>query len=251
MAATLLTKLSIAAIVLAVLIMIDARRIIRFKAYIALFFIIYFADNLLIIIANQNRSLQLIPNQIWEGFLVCIWSGKLYSIIFVLAVLYIFRRRLAWEEVGLSLRQESGSLLPAAVVILGVAGWSALVGLASPKGHFDPGVLAYLAIMPGLNEELVYRGGLLAILNTIMPKKINALGARIGWGVVVTSLLFSLLHGFWFDDHLSLHLDMIALRNSLISGFIFAWLKERTHSLVMPVIAHGVEDFLFFLPRMV
>jgi membrane protease YdiL (CAAX protease family) len=44
---------------------------------------------------------------------------------------------------------------------------------------------------------------------------------------------------------------LIALRNSTISGAAFAWLKARTGSLLAPVAAHGVEDFLFFLPRMI
>ena len=40
------------------------------------------------------------------------------------------------------------------------------------------------------------------------------------------------------------------IRNALISGFIFAWLRERTGSLVMPVLAHGAWDFFLFLPRL-
>jgi membrane protease YdiL (CAAX protease family) len=59
------------------------------------------------------------------------------------------------------------------------------------------------------------------------------------------------LHGFWFDNNLAVHIDIIALRNSFISGFIFAWLKDRSNSLLMPIVAHGIEDFLFFIPRMV
>jgi hypothetical protein len=104
--------------------------------------------------------------------------------------------------------------------------------------------------MPALNEELVYRGCLLGILNKLLPQKINLLGAWMGWGAVVTSLLFSLLHGFGFNNDLSIYIDAIALRNSFVSGFIFAWLRERSGSLLMPVIAHGMEDFFFFLPRM-
>jgi membrane protease YdiL (CAAX protease family) len=38
--------------------------------------------------------------------------------------------------------------------------------------------------------------------------------------------------------------------SSFTSGFIFAWLRERSGSWLMPVIAHGLEDFFFFLPRM-
>lgn len=247
---TLLTKIFIAVTVLIVLIIINGKRIWLFKIYIALFLLAYFADNLLIIVTNQNRSLQLIPNHIWEGFLACSWSGKLYSIIFTLALLFLTRRILTFTEAGFTLHQQKGSLLPSLIVILFLAGWATRVGIASPKGRFDVATLAYLAIMPGLNEELVYRGYLLGLLNKFMPLRFRLFGAVMGWGAIVTTLLFCLLHGFQLESDFSLHIDIIALENSFFSGFIFAWLKERTGSLVMPVIAHGLEDFLFFLPRM-
>jgi membrane protease YdiL (CAAX protease family) len=100
--------------------------------------------------------------------------------------------------------------------------------------------------MPGLNEEIVYRG----ILGTDdHPGNLKHEGLSVG--IIVTSLLFGLLHGFWLDKNLAVHIEMIALRNATISGLIFAWLRVRTGSLVMPILAHGLEDSLFFLPRMV
>lgn len=62
--------------------------------------------------------------------------------------------------------------------------------------------------------------------------------------------MFGLLHGLWLDSNLSFHVEVAALRNAVISGFIFAWLRVRTGSLVLPIVAHGLEDLLFFLPRM-
>jgi membrane protease YdiL (CAAX protease family) len=251
MIATLLTKTLIAAIVLIILIVVNGKRILLFKTYLALFFIVYFSDNLLMVLTIRYRYLQLIPLHVWEGFLICNWSGKLYSIVFTLILLYFTRKLLTWDEIGLTFHQNKGSLLPSVIVILTLAGWAALVGINSPKGTFDLMTLLYLAVMPALNEELVYRGGLLGLLDKLMPNRINFLGARIGWGALLTSIIFCLLHGFSLDNNLNIHIELIALRNSFISGFIFAWLKERTGSLLMPVIAHGMEDFLFFLPRMI
>lgn len=105
--------------------------------------------------------------------------------------------------------------------------------------------------MPGLNEELIYRGYLLGVLDRLMLAKFRLFSTPIGWGVIITSLLFGLLHGFWLDNTLVFHVEIIAFRNATFSDLIFAWLRERTGSLLMPVIAHGVEDVLFFLPRMI
>jgi uncharacterized protein len=251
MAETLLTKLCIALIIFVLLILIRQKNIFPHPELLALFFAVFFIDNLLIVLTNRFSSLQLITNTIWEGFLVCGWSGKLYSIVCMVILLYLTRKMLRTEDLGLTFRQNPGSVLPACTATLLLAAWAFLVGISSPKGKLDVPTLAYLAVMPGLNEELVYRGFLLAILNKIIPGNLNLLGTPFGWGIIVTSLLFGLLHGFWLDHNLAVHIEAIALRNATISGLIFAWLRSRTGSLVMPVIAHGLEDFLFFLPRMV
>jgi membrane protease YdiL (CAAX protease family) len=250
MLATLLTKVVIAAIVLIILLALLGRRILRSGVFLFIFFFIYISDNFLMVVTIQYPSLQLIPARTWEGFLISNWSGKLYSIVFAFVLLYFSRRVLSRDEIGLTLRQKEGSLLACGLVTLTLTGWATIVGINSPKGIFDILTLGYLALLPALNEELVYRGCLLGILNKLLPQKINLFGAWMGWGAVVTSLLFSLLHGFGFNNDLSIYIDAIALRNSFVSGFIFAWLRERSGSLLMPVIAHGMEDFFFFLPRM-
>jgi uncharacterized protein len=251
MAETLLTMVSIALIIFVFLILIRWKILFSHPAFLIFFFAVFFLDNLLILLPNRFSCLQFVPNTIWEDFLVCNWSGKIYSIVCMLLLLFLFRRFLGKDEVGLTIRQNPGSVLPAGLVILLLASWALLVGFSSPKGKFDLATLAYLAIIPGLNEELVYRGVLLAILIKIFPENAKLLGAPFGWGIIFTSLLFGLLHGFWFDTDLRFHIEWIALRNATISGLVFAWLRATTGSLVMPVTAHGLEDFLFFLPRMV
>ncbi len=250
MAATFLTQICIALFVFLSLVVIQRKDIFNQGLQLALFFAVYFADNLLIVLTNRFSSLQMIPSHVWEGFLVCGWSGKLYSIIFAFMLLFLCRKILTKEEVGLTFHQNFGSILPTCLVILALAAWALYVGISSPKGKLDLQTLIYLAVMPGLNEELIYRGYLLGILDRRIPAKFSIFSAPTGWGVIITSVLFGLLHGFWLDSNLSVHIEVIALRNATISGLIFAWIRVRTGSLLMPVIAHGVEDVLFFLPRM-
>jgi membrane protease YdiL (CAAX protease family) len=175
----------------------------------------------------------------------------MYSIFIMLLLLHLFRPVFTDCEVGLSLQQSKGSLLPSAIIILMIAFWSSFVGSKSPPGAFDPPTLIYLAVMPGLNEELVYRGILPVCLGRLFPMGWNVASARIGWTIVIPTVMFGLLHGLWLDEHFKLHLEVIWIRNALLSGFIFAWLKERTGSLIMPTIAHGTWDFFLFLPRMI
>ncbi|HEX6383426.1 MAG TPA: CPBP family intramembrane glutamic endopeptidase [Anaerolineae bacterium] len=246
----LFSLLLIALIIFLLLVLIQRKQIFAKPALLGLFFGVYFLDNLTITLTNHIPGLQIVPNYVWEGFLLYGWSGKLYSILLVVAFVFLVRPGLTKEDVGLTLRQNEGFLVPASLIVLALAAWALIVGMCSPKGQQDFRFLIYLAVMPGLNEELVYRGYELAILNRLMPPNFKLFAAPVGWGVIVTSMMFGLLHGVWLDNSLAVHLDVLALRNSAFSGLIFAWLRERTGSLLVPIIAHGLEDVLFFLPRM-
>lgn len=247
----LLSYLFNALLIFLVIVLILRKRVFCRPVVLTLFFAAYFLDNFLITLTNYFPILQIIPNHVWDGFLICGWSGKLYSIIAVTILTLLCQPVLTTGDAGFTIRQRPGSLLPTLFVLLALVIWALITGLHSPRGELDIEVLLYMALMPGINEELVYRGYMLGILNKLMPQKINFLGASMGCGVLVTSLLFGLLHGIWVDINLSINIDLIGLRNAILSGFIFAWLRERTGSLLAPVIAHGLEDVLFFLPRMI
>ncbi len=250
MKAVIATLLLIAVITLLIIIMIGRQEAIHRRKLIALFFLFYFIDNLAIVFANRFPEVQLIPNHVWNGFLICSWSGKAYSLLIVLLLLRLFRPVLNDSEAGLSVQHSQGSLLPSILIILAITLWSSFVGSQSPRGAFDPQTLLYLAVMPGLNEELVYRGILPVCLNKLFPMNWSVASAKIGWNLIIATVMFGLLHGLWLDDHFKLHLEVLWIRNAFLSGFIFAWLKDRTGSLIMPIIAHGAWDFFLFLPRM-
>jgi membrane protease YdiL (CAAX protease family) len=221
------------------------------RTWIGLFLAVYFLDNLIIVTTNLVPQLQFVPNGIWQGWLTWGWSGKVYSVIACLVLAFLVRGVLSRQDLGLTLRQNPGSFKPA-LIVLGMMGiWSAYLGISYPKGPFDPGVLLYMAILPGLNEELVYRGFLLGALNRVLGKSWIVFGANLGHGAFITSLLFGLLHGFWFDSNLTPHIDLLAVAVPGVLGFVDAWLRERTGSLVMPILTHGVEDLTIFFFRMV
>ncbi len=250
MISPLLTLTVIGLVTLAFIAAIGRDRILRSRDVIRVFLAVYLLDNLIIVITNQYPQLQFLPNGTWQGWLTWGWSSKTYSVLACLVVVFIVRSVFSRQDLGLTLRQNSGSFGPVVFVLVLMAVWSVYVGISYPKGPFDLGVLLYMAILPGLNEELVYRGLLLGALNRVFGKDWTLWGANLGWGAVLTSLLFGLLHGFWIDRNLSPHLDPMAVAVPGMLGFVDAWLRERTGSLVMPILAHGVADFTIFYVRM-
>ncbi len=226
------------------------RRILQCLLLVGAFLAVYLLDNLILGLVSRYPQLQLIPDTAW-GTLVCAWSGKLYSILAALLVAWLVRRAISSTEFGLVLAQPKGSIRPALILFLLAGAVATVLGLGFDKGPFDAVVLIYLALMPGLNEELVYRGLLLGLANRISPPRWTILQARIGWGALITSLLFGLLHGFWIEAGVGAHFNLVVVFFNGLVGLAYAWQRERTGSMLFPILTHGVVDFLIVFVRMV
>ncbi|RPI34024.1 MAG: CPBP family intramembrane metalloprotease [Chloroflexota bacterium] len=250
MLGSILSLTLIGAAALTTLVAIDWRKSLQNISLLGLFLIILFLDNLILVGVNQYPSLLLVPNGRW-GTVLILWSGKLYSFFACLTIVVLIRQAIPCRQLGLTLRQNERSVLPGLLVLLAVSLAAAWIGSGWDKGRFSLPVLIYMAIMPGLNEELVYRGLLLGILNRIKPPGWNLFGAEIGWGTVITALIFGLLHGFWVEPGFAFHFLWYPVVFSSVTGFLLAWQKERTGSLLIPVLSHGAIDFFISWVRMV
>ena len=109
----------------------------------------------------------------------------------------------------------------------------------------------FMAIMPGLNEEFIYRGLLLGLLNKIFKNKFRIFKTNFGWGAIITSMILGILYGFQVGDNFQVHLDYFTILISGVYGFLFALIRERSGSLVFPVIAHSAADFFNYFFRMI
>ena len=125
------------------------------------------------------------------------------------------------------------------------------LGLLSGKAEFDLNPLLYTAIMPGLAEELIYRGLLLTLLNKIFERKFKVLGTNFGWGAVLTSIAFGLVHGFQLGDNFQFHFDFMTTFLTGFYGFLYALMRERSGSLIFPILGHSTVDFFNFFFRMI
>ena len=105
----------------------------------------------------------------------------------------------------------------------------------------DVDTIAFQWTMPGLEEELFYRGVLLLCLNEAFLGRRRILGADMGWGALLTSLLFSLIHGLGYDDG-AVEWDLISFLTTFVSGLILVWIRERTGSVVAPILGHNAGN---------
>ncbi|ASM51079.1 hypothetical protein PESP_a3232 [Pseudoalteromonas espejiana DSM 9414] len=189
------------------------------------------------------RGAEVIPLDIFFADLSWNWSGKIAVIILwgcVLFALAKYKRGFSIVDAGFTFRQIEGSTKPALIVLCLFVMLQAIVSLFwSGEPRYDLETLLYQATMPGLDEEPMFRGVLLFCISlAIVSKRYCLAGAPLNVGGLLLVLLFGLLHGVMFSDG-EWHFLLISILLTGSYGFILLWLRERTGSLIFPVIAHN------------
>ena len=192
--------------------------------------------------ALLTRGFGHIPVQFWPSDWN--WKGKTWAILFSLIVASL--PLLGWKRVGLTLAQDRRGL-PGALVLSGLL-VALFVGLAVyfPGQGYDADSLAFQLTMPGLDEELFYRGVLLLMLNEAFGKPVRILGAQMGWGAIVSSVAFGLAHGLGYADGAFTFDAMLTVATGG-PALLLVWLKEKTGSLLLPILMHNFGNAIFML----
>jgi uncharacterized protein len=164
------------------------------------------------------------------------WQGKLLALAatLVIAALPMF----GWRRVGLTLAQVPGSLRSALPVLLLYCGFFLALALVFPNDGTTAENVAFQLTMPGLEEEPFYRGILLLALDRAFLGRVRFLGVDWGWGAVLSSMVFGLVHAFGYSDG-ALGFDAMTMALTAIPSFLAIWLRLRTGSLLMPIVAHN------------
>ncbi len=182
-----------------------------------------------------------------------LWAGHLGQLAAGLVAIVALRRRIP-GTFGLQ-RPEGRSCVGAAIAI-GVAfglimtavdWWPQLAARVPPPGPFElapsnvAGWLVFEWIIAGVAEEVVFRGLLVTYLTARLSGRVRILGLELHVAGVVVAALFALAHApnFWHRPFLA------ALGQQLYAAalaILYAWLLERSRSLLAPIIAHDVGN---------
>ena len=168
-----------------------------------------------------------------------IWFGKLLSLSGTIALLYLIPT-VNYREAGLTWLQHKGSLAPVAIaagMTIGCAATTSLLFTYSPNVTLEN--LLFQATLPGIDEELFMRGLLLLLLHQAFAKDLTIFGSETGWGFWVVVVIFALLHGLDVNDTGAVSVNVGAILSTGFTGFILTWMRERTGSLVVPILFHN------------
>lgn len=190
------------------------------------------ADDFVTGLPGMFRSLDVIGGH-WN------WTGKVLSL--VLSLLVITTLRLSPATVGLTFRQRHLTIGLISLVLF--IAWGACLGLLFKPGAPDAETLAFQAFMPGVSEELVYRGILPALLFGLIRRKAPVEG--IPWVLILaTSVVFGIWHGLSYSGG-KFGFDVMSALFPFLGSIPGGWLRFKTGSLLVPVCAHGLANVAF------
>jgi membrane protease YdiL (CAAX protease family) len=170
------------------------------------------------------------------------WSGKVLAICLTLAMMKLIPGSSA-SEMGLTLRQNSGSLKPSIIVAIALCifAWG-VIWLVGNNNEPTIERLLYQATLPGLDEELFFRGLLFAVFLRAFPA-ISPISRNGYWpAAAVVTFLFAAGHALIFNKG-SLAFDPLLLIYAALLGYGLLWIRQRTGSLLLPVLVHNIINF--------
>lgn len=183
--------------------------------------------------ALLTNAYGLLPNVIggeWN------WQGKILALAATLAIASL--PAFGWRSVGLTIRQNAGSLISAIPVALLYCAFFLALDLAFGGSPGTPEETAFQLTMPGLEEEPFYRGILLFALDRAFTGRVRFLGVDWGWGAVLSCAVFGLAHAFGYSDG-AFSFDPMYMALTAIPSLLAVWLRLRTGSLLLPILLHN------------
>ena len=202
-----------------------------FAVYIAL-------DDLVTGLASAFPALRLVEGQ-WN------WSGKIYSL--ALAVLVLLALRIKPSAAGITLKQNNLKASLIALVLFIV--WGLSLGLLFNPPAPSAETLAFQALMPGISEEIVYRGVAPAILLGLIRGKDPTEG--VPWTVVlITAIMFGVWHGLSYSN-VGFSFDTLSSLFPFIGSIAGGWLRFNSGSLLFPILVHAVANVVFQLAPLI
>ena len=166
------------------------------------------------------------------------WSGSLIMAGIQIAVLFA----LGWLMKRFPTRDENGTLV-GAVALLACSSLAQRATLGNAVSAF-----VFYILFLGSGEELLFRGYIQSRLNAAWGKPFRVFGVRWGWGVVITSVLFGLMHVLNVGGLVGAHWQLEWSWGfwTFFGGLVLGFVREKTGSIVAPTILHGLPQAIAY-----
>lgn len=197
--------------------------------------ICYFICNLALTIQYHAGFLNIIHGS-WN------WDGKIYGIIWGITAYFIFRKLFNQNDF-LTLKQNKEGLRPAIIAAIILITTFTIIGvmgnLLQGNNEFNLEALLFQISMPGIDEEIMFRGVLLGLLcsslrsgKTIWRNPAN----------MIVAVLFGLVHALNFTDN-SLNFNTANFIWTGAVGYGLGYIALKSRSILIPILTHNLCNF--------
>lgn len=173
------------------------------------------------------------------------WSGKAYAIVGSLLFYGVFRKAFGCHNY-ITFKQNNHivkRLLLLAVIIFVVTICLAFFSNGNSTERVE--YFLFQFTMPGLDEELAFRGIMLGLLSNALRPKVKLGSVQLGNPAVwITSILFGLVHSFGIDHNWNFHQNWFEFLNAFTIGLLLGWMTIKSGSIVMAIFAHNLFNTL-------
>ena len=173
------------------------------------------------------------------------WDGKIYGIVCGIAIYFIFRRQFN-ENNFFTLKQDKVGLKSALKFAIAILSIAILGGVVNDR-EFNIETLLFQISMPGIDEEIMYRGVLLGL----MCSALRAGGAA--WrnpAIIINAVLFGLVHSLSLGDG-ALQFNSVNFMWTGLLGYGFGYITIKTRSILIPMLTHNLYNFTLNLLAMI
>ncbi|MBN8650361.1 MAG: CPBP family intramembrane metalloprotease [Cytophagales bacterium] len=171
------------------------------------------------------------------------WSGKVLAILFSLGFYYKFKNHFS-QHLFIKIRPQLH--LKSNLIILFIVSVIALVeGILFYNQGWDTETILFQLTLPGIDEEIAYRGIMLGLFASITRNKVT-LGkfAIHNPSIWICGILFGLIHALKFKDGMNLNFDLLYFTKTFILGTIWSYMTLKAKSILLPILSHNLSNSL-------
>lgn len=213
-------------------------RPVRGIGMIALIAALYFADALLLNIRTLAPTLA-IPGESWN------WEGKIAAALFAVVALLAMPKSMR-ANVGLFATPARSAWPRIAVLSVVVCGLALARTIAFGQAQtFNAETLAFQATLPGLHEELTFRGVWWVILAVALDPGRIAEGKTPWRTLLVMTTLFGAVHAIAFNGG-ALSVDWLFFAATAASGLLYGLLQGAARAVWIPILVHNLCNVLIY-----
>ena len=172
------------------------------------------------------------------------WVGKILAIAFSLAFYLKFKQALGQEDY-LNITPKKQHLKSNIIILLLLSAIAIIEGVLFYNQPWDTETLLFQATLPGIDEEIAYRGIILGFFSSVMVKEISFGKVVIHHpSIWIVGILFGLIHALQFDQHWSLTFNLFYFVKTFILGTIWGYMTIKTQSILLPILSHSLSNTL-------